>query len=214
MDNDSFYPAIITAAKIVGLGEAVLKNIKTLGIELQEKTLHEVANSIRWVNELGEANQSIIGSGSPVGNGPHALSLASQGKAGTAEINLAVDDIAAFAAITAFVSGINFTLVDNLGQSSFLQLVQPEVAKKRLISFGVAPVTWALGSTISETVTVTHSLGRVPILAVASSWAAPSPPGVASYNAFSPTKENFALNGYAPNTNGGFSSSAAWIAIG
>lgn len=152
MDSDSFYPAFVTAAKILGLGEVIVKKITTNGVKLleekisSEKPPYTNVNQVQWFSEKLKRISSYIAAFEFVhkvlGEETllHELELGVIGGWGNTQLNLSSTDIEpespelmpeiGISVVDRITKAGNFrTLLDAERRSSFLQLLSPEKTK-------------------------------------------------------------------------------------
>lgn len=150
MDSDSFYPAFVTAARILGLGEVIVKKISAFGIELKEEEpkppfpYEKNLNRIYWFNKAqGKIKELIVGLS--FGNF-HFMELIASGNWGNSLISIQSTDVepegeqasVGLGVVDRITKGVKFrTLLDSEQRSHYLQL-QGAVPQKRTTIAGWA----------------------------------------------------------------------------
>ena len=178
MDSDSFYPAVITAARIIGLGEVVVKKIQALGIRLNEEEpkppfpYEANLNKIEWFNKAqGKVRQLIQGLN--LGS-HHFLEMTVAGNWGNSLLSIQSTDVepegeqasVGFGVVDRITKAVNFgTIFDSEKKSSFLKIGDGTTPKDSRIGYGGVIAKFS-GSTSTAPVTVTHNLGQVPTVFV------------------------------------------------
>lgn len=225
MDSDSFYPAFVTAAKVLGLGEVLVRKIKTTGLQLYEKTGFETINAITWFNEAkGRVGVKISG-------------IYSEAEEGRAIDNLYVqvgdEVVGAWATILHLKgsltepagelgNGIFFsvanritkfaetkTLFNSVGQSDFVQYwKQTNLPEQIRIRWGQSTVTFE-GSQFSVVRVAAHGFNKGGVVVFCTPVLAVFIPVVTAMEA-----NNFAVQGYSPGGASTGTYGFYWVAIG
>lgn len=192
----------------------------TGGVQMLEEVVLGSEGAVTWTDPTGHIServdgqingglhQIIVESAAPNSGGSNFAELV----ANTSEGVLAGGSwIQALALASGDPGAINIVL-DSLGRSSFLQIANPGTPRAIGIDTGLVTVGWA-GGVLSNNVTASHNLGRIPLVVLATTFTAASSSDIAYWNTFTYTSTTFGINGNKTQPTN-VSSSAVWVAIG